>query len=103
MRVGQRFLLLVGASPPKIENRLKITELELNYLVFELVSITTFDIIYVGSWMRQLVFYMKAILISKKYLMRSTSRNEHSIAVALHEGITFDVVFLQQPSSQLPV
>ena len=40
------FLLLVAASPPRIENRLKITKLEFNDLVFELATSMAFDTIY---------------------------------------------------------
>ena len=40
------FLLHVGASPPRIENRLKITNLEFNFLVFELAASLAFDTIY---------------------------------------------------------
>ena len=39
------FLLLVGDSPPKIENELKITKLELSNLGFELAPSMEFDII----------------------------------------------------------
>ena len=40
------FLLLVGASLPRIENRSKITKLVLNNLSFELAPITAFDTIF---------------------------------------------------------
>ena len=48
------FLLLVGASRPSIENRLKITKLEFNNLVFELAPSMAFDTIYVISRRKQL-------------------------------------------------
>ena len=41
------FLLLVGASPPIIENRLKITKLEFNNLVFELAPRMAFHTTYI--------------------------------------------------------
>ena len=47
------FLLLVGASPPRIENGLKITELELKNLVFKLAPSIAFDTSYVVSRRRQ--------------------------------------------------
>ena len=47
------FLLLVGASQPRIENRLKITKLEFDSLVFELAFSIAFDTIYVVSWRRR--------------------------------------------------
>ena len=48
------FLLLVGASLPRIENRLKVTNSECNKLVFELPPSMAFDTIYVVSRRRQL-------------------------------------------------
>ena len=47
------FFTLVCASPPKIENGLKITKLEFNNLVFELAPSIAFDNIYVVSLKRQ--------------------------------------------------
>ena len=47
------FLLLVGASRPIIENRLKITTVELNNVLFKLDLSMAFDSIYVVSSRRQ--------------------------------------------------
>ena len=43
------FLLLVGASPSRIENILKITKLEYIHVVFELAPSMTFESIYFVS------------------------------------------------------
>ena len=42
------FLLLVGASPPKIQNGSKITKLEFNNLIHELAPGMVFDTIYMS-------------------------------------------------------
>ena len=55
--LAEGYSLLVGASPPRIENRLKITELEINNFVFELAPSMIFDSIYVVSRERQGAVY----------------------------------------------
>ena len=47
------FLFLVGASPPRIENRLNITKLEFINSVFELAPSMALDTMYVVSRRRQ--------------------------------------------------
>ena len=64
------FLLLVGASPPRIENRLKITKLEFYNLVFELAPSKASDTIYVVSRREQaLQSIPKKIIFPYQYLL----------------------------------
>ena len=57
------FLSLVGASPPRIENWLKITKLEFNNLVFEFAPSEAFDTIicFQEETTSPLIFFLKSL------------------------------------------
>ena len=61
------FLLLVSASPTRIENKLKITKLEFNNLVFEFAASMAFDTKYLVSRRRLRVLQTIWLLSPRKF------------------------------------